>query len=126
MKGGGTMGELALELRMTLRLFFGGEKCFGPGPAALLEATDRLGSLRAAAAEADMAYSKAWTSLRACEQALGFPLLEREAGGRRGGGSRPTKEGRDLLAGYRELERRMDQEGTRLLRELLPQLAIEG
>ncbi len=126
MKGGGTMGELALELRMTLRLFFGGEKCFGPGPAALLEATDRLGSLRAAAAEADMAYSKAWTSLRACEQALGFPLLEREAGGRRGGGSRLTKEGRDLLAGYRELERRMDQEGTRLLRELLPQLAIEG
>ena len=97
MKGGGTMGELALELRMTLRLFFGGEKCFGPGPAALLEATDRLGS-----------------------------LLEREAGGRRGGGSRLTKEGRDLLAGYRELERRMDQEGTRLLRELLPQLAIEG
>ena len=126
MKGGGTMGELALELRMTPRLFFGGEKCFGPGPAALLEATDRLGSLRAAAAEADMAYSKAWTSLRACEQALGFPLLEREAGGRRGGGSRLTKEGRDLLAGYRELERRMDQEGTRLLRELLPQLAIEG
>lgn len=126
MKGGGTMGELALELRMTLRLFFGGEKCFGPGPAALLEATDRLGSLRAAVAEADMAYSKAWTSLRACEQALGFPLLEREAGGRRGGGSRLTKEGRDLLAGYRELERRMDQEGTRLLRELLPQLAIEG
>lgn len=126
MKGGGTMGELALELRMTLRLFFGGEKCFGPGPAALLEATDRLGSLRAAAAEADMAYSKAWTSLRACEQALGFPLLEREAGGRRGGGSRLTKEGRDLLAGYRELERLMDQEGTRLLRELLPQLAIEG
>lgn len=126
MKGGGSMGELALELRMTLRLFFGGEKCFGPGPAALLEATDRLGSLRAAAAEADMAYSKAWTSLRACEQALGFPLLEREAGGRRGGGSRLTKEGRDLLAGYRELERRMDQEGTRLLRELLPQLAIEG
>ena len=126
MKGGGTMGELALELRMTLRLFFGGEKCFGPGPAALLEATDRLGSLRAAAGEADMAYSKAWTSLRACEQALGFPLLEREAGGRRGGGSRLTKEGRDLLAGYRELERRMDQEGTRLLRELLPQLAIEG
>ena len=120
------MGELALELRMTLRFFFGGEKCFGPGPAALLEATDRLGSLRAAAAEADMAYSKAWTSLRACEQALGFPLLEREAGGRRGGGSRLTKEGRDLLAGYRELERRMDQEGTRLLRELLPQLAIEG
>ena len=126
MKGGGTMGELALELRMTLRLFFGGEKCFGPGPAALLEATDRLGSLRAAAAEADMAYSNAWTSLRACEQALGFPLLEREAGGRRGGGSRLTKEGRDLLAGYRELERRMDQEGIRLLRELLPQLAIEG
>ncbi|WP_294515072.1 LysR family transcriptional regulator [uncultured Intestinimonas sp.] len=118
------MEELALEVRMSIRLFFGGEKCFGPGPAALLEATDRLGSLRAAAAEADMAYSKAWTSLRACEQALGFPLLEREAGGRRGGGSRLTPLGRDLLAGYRELEQRMNEEGARLLLELLPQLAM--
>ena len=61
-----------------------------------------------------------------CDREAVFPLLEREAGGRRGGGSRLTKEGRDLLACYRELERRMDQEGIRLLRELLPQLAIEG
>lgn len=112
----------ALELRVSLRLFSGGAKCFGPGPAFLLEATDRLGSLRAAAAEADMAYSKAWTSLRACEQALGFPLLEREAGGRRGGGSHLTREGRALLETYRALERRMAEEGDRLLRELLPSM----
>ena len=117
------MENFALELQMSLRLFFGGEKCFGPGPAALLEATDRLGSLRAAAAEADMAYSKAWTSLRSCEQALGFPLLEREAGGRRGGGSRLTAPGRSLLAGYRELERRLQEDGLRHIRELLPQFA---
>lgn len=114
-----------LELRLSLRLFFCGEKCFGPGPAALLEATERLGSLRAAAAEADMAYSKAWTSLRACEQALGLPLLERAAGGRRGGGSRLTREGRELLTAYRTLEQRMAEEGDRLLRELFPQLTLE-
>lgn len=114
------MNRPALELRLSLRLFAGGEKCFGPGPAALLEATDRLGSLRAAAAEGGMAYSKAWTSLRSCEQALGFPLLEREAGGRRGGGSRLTPEGRRLLEAYRTLETRMAREGDRLLRELFP------
>ena len=114
------MNRPELELRLSLRLFFGGEKCFGPGPAALLEATDRLGSLRAAAAEANMAYSKAWTSLRSCEQALGIPLMERESGGRRGGGSRLTREGRALLEGYRALERRMAAEGARLLREFLP------
>ena len=119
------MENFALELQMSLRLFFGGEKCFGPGPAALLEATDRLGSLLAAAAEADMAYSKAWTSLRACEQALGIPLLEREAGGRRGGGSRLTREGRDLLERYRALEARLAGEGARLLRELFPHLSGE-
>ena len=119
------MENFALELQMSLRLFFGGEKCFGPGPAALLEATDRLGSLRAAASEADMAYSKAWTSLRSCEQALGFPLLEREAGGRRGGGSRLTPTGRAIQTAYRELQRRLEEEGGRLLRELLPQLAEE-
>lgn len=119
------MNGPALELRLSLRLFFGGEKCFGPGPAALLEATDRLGSLRAAAAEADMAYSKAWTSLRSCEQALGIPLLEREAGGRRGGGSHLTQEGRALLDAYRALEARMADEGAKLLRELFPHLSRE-
>lgn len=103
------MSGISFELRLSARLFRDGAKCFGPGVAALLEGVDREGSLQASAAAMGMAYSKAWTTLRACEQALGFPLLERRTGGRRGGSSRLTPEGRRLLESYRALEARLAQ-----------------
>ena len=103
------MAEPAFELRLSARLFTGGEKCFGPGVAALLEGTDRHGSLQAAAGDMGMAYSKAWTTLRRCEQALGFPLLERKTGGPKGGSSRLTDDARRLLEAYREMQVRLGE-----------------
>ena len=70
------MAEAAFTLKLSPRLFWGGEKCFGPGIAELLEGVDREGSLRAAACGMGMAYSKAWTALRRCEETLKVPLLE--------------------------------------------------
>ena len=95
------MAEAAFTLKLSPRLFWGGEKCFGPGIAELLEGVDREGSLRAAACGMGMAYSKAWTALRRCEETLKVPLLERKTGGRSGGHSRLTAEGRFLLEEYR-------------------------
>ncbi len=46
-----------------------------------------------------MSYNKAWGILRTCEQALGFPLLERQVGGVHGGGAKLTAQGADMLAG---------------------------
>ena len=60
---------------LTIR-FFTSEKCFGPGVAALLEGIRETHSLRAAAAEMGMAYSKAWTIMKNAEKELGFPLTE--------------------------------------------------
>ncbi len=108
------MAEAAFTLKLSPRLFWGGEKCFGPGIAELLEGVDREGSLRAAACGMGMAYSKAWTALRRCEETLKVPLLERKTGGRSGGHSRLTAEGRFLLEEYRRLERRLSQEGSGL------------
>ena len=84
---------------LTIR-FFRAEKCFGPGVASLLDGVRRTGSLRAAAAELGMAYSKAWTILKNAEKELGFALTESAAGGRSGGGSRLTPEGDSLLVRY--------------------------
>ena len=77
-----------------------GEKFFGEGPARLLHALEAEGSLRAGARSMDMAYSKALRLIKNAEAALGFPLTERTAGGRDGGGSRMTREGREWLARY--------------------------
>ncbi|MCQ2419369.1 MAG: LysR family transcriptional regulator [Clostridia bacterium] len=84
---------------MTIRIF-ADEKCFGPGIARLLHRVEELHSLRAAASSMDMAYSKAWTILRASQQALGFPLLESTTGGKNGGGAVLTEQAKKLLTEY--------------------------
>ena len=75
-------------------------KFFGEGPYRLLRAVEETGSLRAAAGTMDMAYTKALKMLRHAEQAVGTSLTTRSTGGKDGGGSRLTPEGKELLAKY--------------------------
>ena len=68
--------ENKLYAKISVRLFTD-DKCFGPGIAALLRRVDKYHSLRSAAASMGMAYSKAWTILKSCEQHLGFKLVNK-------------------------------------------------
>ena len=77
-----------------------GNKFFGEGPWQLLRCVEKTGSLRAAAMEMEMAYSKASKLLKQAEQNLGFPLTARSTGGRDGGGSVLTPEGKRWLTQY--------------------------
>lgn len=77
-----------------------GEKFFGEGPCRLLHAVEQTGSLRAAAQSMGMAYTKALKLVRRAEKALGFALTERTAGGRDGGGSNLTAQGKEWLRQY--------------------------
>lgn len=77
-----------------------GEKFFGEGPCRLLRLVEETGSLRSAAASMEMAYSKALKLIKQAEAALGFPLTQRSVGGKDGGGSALTPEGRDFLQKY--------------------------
>lgn len=79
---------------------FAEEKCFGPGIAALLNRVREHHSLRAAAMSMGMAYSKAWTILKASEAGLGFKLLHSTTGGKHGGGATLTPEAESLLRAY--------------------------
>ncbi len=101
---------------LTVRLFTK-EKCFGPGIAELLERVEEHRSLRAAAQSMDMAYSKAWSIVRRCEEQLGQKLLESTTGGKHGGGASVTEEGLALLAAYRRYCTRLRQEADRLFAE---------
>jgi molybdate transport system regulatory protein len=89
-------------------------RAFGEGPAALLDLVRTEGSLSKAAAALGMSYNKAWRSLRAAEERLGFALLERQVGGRQGGGSRLSAEGEELLRRYQDLRADVDRELDRL------------
>ena len=105
-------------LRPVLKIqLYGEEKCFGPGIAELLRQVDRHSSLRQAAQAMDMAYSKAWTTVRRCEGVLGFPLLTSTTGGRHGGGAALTKEAKDLLTRYDAYCAALQKEAARLFDE---------
>ena len=91
-----------LYWKATLRIVDSqGERCFGPGVAALLEGVEEKRSLRAAAMAMEMAYSKAWRIIRRAEEAFGCKLLQSAAGGKNGGGAALTAEGAALLNAYR-------------------------
>lgn len=104
----------------SVRIRCGDCKVFGPGIAELLERIDRCESIRTATQEMHVAYSKAWTMLRSCEQALGFTLIERKVGGSNGGGSVLTEQGRQMLERYRAWENNCKEFAIKNLAELFP------
>lgn len=90
-------------MRPTTRIILrddSGEKFFGEGPCRLLKGIDRTGSLRRAAKEMEMAYTKALLLVNRAEAVLGFPLTQRTIGGKGGGGSRLTQEAKEFIQRY--------------------------
>jgi molybdate transport system regulatory protein len=97
------------------------EKFFGEGPARLLHGIEETGSLRAAAASMDMAYTKALKLIRNGENALGFALIRRSTGGKDGGGSCLTPEGKEWLERYEAYRDACVQANRRLYLEFFPE-----
>ena len=98
-----------------------GEKFFGEGPARLLHNVAQTGSLRAAAMSMDMAYTKALKLIRNAENALGYPLIRRSTGGKDGGGSCLTEEGKEWLQRYEAYRDACKASNSRLYLEFFPE-----
>ena len=99
-----------------------GDKFFGEGPCRLLLHIEKTGSLRAAAMEMGMAYSKASKLLKQAETNLGFPLTARSTGGKNGGGSMLTIEGRQWLYRYEAYRNACIQANQALYRQHFPKI----
>ena len=98
-----------------------GEKFFGEGPARLLHNVAQTGSLRAAAMSMDMAYTKALKLIRNAENALGYPLIRRSTGGKDGGGSCLTEEGKEWLQRYEAYRNACKEANSILYLEFFPE-----
>jgi molybdate transport system regulatory protein len=65
---------------------------------------EETNSLREAAHEMGMSYSKAWKLIQMMEKRLGFSLLDKKVGGLSGGGSQVTPRAKDLIERYERFE----------------------
>ena len=101
---------------LSIRLFRD-EKCFGSGVAQLLRLVQQHHSLRGAAIAMGMAYSKAWTIMRRCEEELGFSLLVYATGGKNGGGATLTPEAESLLCAYDRYCKRLQAQSEAMFLE---------
>ena len=99
-------------------LYENGEKFFGEGPYRLLKGIERTGSLRQAAQEMNMSYSKASIILNKAEKALTFPLTEKRIGGRGGGGSQLTLEAKGFLKRYEKYREACYEANSRIYHEI--------
>jgi molybdate transport system regulatory protein len=98
-----------------------GEKFFGEGPSRLMRAIEETGSLRGAAMSMGMAYTKALKLIQNAEKALGFRLTERVKGGKDGGGSRITSEGKEWLIKYEQYRDACKAANAKLYMEFFPE-----
>ena len=76
-----------------------------------------VGSLAASAEKMKISYRKAWELVRQSEKTLGFQLIEKHRGGRDGGSSMLTPEGKKLIDAYRELRVEFDASVKRIVKD---------
>lgn len=94
------------------------QKFFGEGPYRLLTAVEETGSLRAAAASMGMAYTKALKLIHHAEKVMDIDLTIKSTGGRAGGGSLLTPEGKELMAKYEIYRNRCEEANRRIYQEI--------
>jgi molybdate transport system regulatory protein len=86
------------------RIDFGPENSLGPGKIALLEQIGRGRSLSQAARELNMSYRRAWQLLDSLNSCFRTPAAVSTIGGYRGGGTKLTPLGEQLIRVYREFD----------------------
>lgn len=97
----GTPQPLQLEVSLSLRAetSFWGQNC-----AQFLELIQITGSMLCACQCMHMSYSKGWKMINEMERQLGYPVLIRNQGGDRGGGSTLTREGQSFLSRFQSMQ----------------------
>jgi len=90
---------------LSVRIDLDAEGRIGPGKIQLLENIRDYGSISAAGRAMDMSYKRAWDLVDEINRICRQPAVERQTGGKNGGGAALTPFGISLVARYRKIER---------------------
>ena len=85
-----------------------GEGIMGDGKWQILKAIEKTGSLMAATESLGLTYRRTWGDLKKIEEQLGFQILDKSRGGKDGGKSTLTPEGKRLVEAFDHLHARVD------------------
>jgi molybdate transport system regulatory protein len=91
--------------QLSVRIDLDAEDRIGPGKIQLLEKIQQFGSISAAGRVMDMSYKRAWDLVDEINRICRQPAVERQTGGKNGGGAALTPFGVSLVARYRKIER---------------------
>src|SRR6202030_4181514 len=90
---------------LSVRIDLDTEGRIGPGKIQLLENIRTCGSISAAGRAMDMSYKRAWDLVDEINRICKHAAVERQTGGKNGGGAVLTPFGTSLVARYRRIER---------------------
>src|SRR5262249_26327966 len=97
----------ALQPRIKIWLETGDRYAFGFGICEMLQAVERSGSIKQAAADLCKSYRYVWGRIKEAEAALGRLLVETQVGGKDAQRSRLTPDARRLVATFLKLRHEM-------------------
>jgi molybdate transport system regulatory protein len=90
---------------LSVRIDLDAEGRIGPGKIQLLENIHACGSISAAGRAMDMSYKRAWDLVDEINRICRHAAVERQTGGKNGGGAILTPLGISLVTRYRKIER---------------------
>lgn len=101
--------EKNFSVKYRIWIFSGKEKVFGIGRIELLEKIKKTGSISTAAAQMKMSYRQAWQMVNEMNDRAGKPLVEKQLGGKSGGGSVVTPAGINAIRQFNLLEQEVGE-----------------
>jgi len=113
------------KLRVRFKLWLNAknvEGVFGDGKWRLLRAIDSEGSLNAASKTLRISYRKAWGDLSKAEARLNVTLLERHRGGRMGGQTCLTEQGKEWVKAYAKFRSEIEKAAEKAFKKHMEKL----
>ena len=86
-----------------------GTEILGKKVLSLLKDIDTEGSIQAASEKNHISYRKAWGDIKNAEEILKFPITETKRGGKDGGKTSLTEDGKNMIEAFEELENEFEK-----------------